>query len=427
MHLVSVLALVAGCGRPSSSRQSDGGAGPPPIDAMADASPETVVDAMPDARDPLVRVHVPASVPGLYSAAFYDPANHAIAIVTVGADGIASAMMPEGGLVVVTPDPVTGRLDSVRALFGVEPGDDIKLFPPAESFNASEQLPITVSPQDGTAVYRAGSSCGGGGSRTTDMTLFVIRDCQLPQPIIVQAEDSEDAEARVIGAYRSTLTSTSSTVTGTYVPSETMSVQITNSSMDIDAETIMFPVVQDRLLNELNRGSRWVSIGTGQGATISATTVPGSMIDARRIELLFGTSFGTQIYERMLAPTQTVFTIDGRTDGLPWYQARSYDRLQRKLMVSRPADPTIDGQMAEVDFEGDFFHYHWTLVMPPNATEVVMPALPWSNVDRDTTHGVIIQSSATSIRASSYDGYGDLRRGVPVTWSIGSFYDTTSR
>jgi hypothetical protein len=122
-----------------------------------------------------------------------------------------------------------------------------------------------------------------------------------------------------------------------------------------------------------------------------------------------------------------VFTIDGRTDGLPWYQARSYDRLQRKLMVSRPADPTIDGQMAEVDFEGDFFHYHWTLVMPPNATEIVMPALPWSNVDRDTTHGVIIQFSATSIRASSYDGYGDLRRGVPLTWSIGSFYDTTSR
>jgi hypothetical protein len=43
------------------------------------------------------------------------------------------------------------------------------------------------------------------------------------------------------------------------------------------------------------------------------------------------------------------------------------------------------------------------------------------------THGVIIQSSATSIRSSSYDGYGDLRRGVPLTWSIGSFYDTTSR
>jgi len=107
MHVVSVLDLVAGCGGPSSSRQSDGGAGPPPIDAMADASPETMfdampdamVDAMPDARDPLVRVHVPANVPGLYGAAFYDPANHAIAIVTVGADGIASAMMPDGGLV----------------------------------------------------------------------------------------------------------------------------------------------------------------------------------------------------------------------------------------------------------------------------------------------------------------------------------------
>jgi hypothetical protein len=83
--------------------------------------------------------------------------------------------------------------------------------------------------------------------------------------------------------------------------------------------------------------------------------------------------------------------------------------------------------VAEIDFEGDFFRYHWTLVMPPNATEVVMPVLPWPNVDRDTTHGVIIQATATSIRASSYDGYGDLRRGVPLTSSIGSFYDTTSR
>jgi len=57
----------------------------------------------------------------------------------------------------------------------------------------------------------------------------------------------------------------------------------------------------------------------------------------------------------------------------------------------------------------------------------VMPYLPWSNVDRDTTHGgVIIQSSISSIRASSYDGYGDMRRGVPVTRPIGSFYDSTS-
>jgi hypothetical protein len=427
MDVVSVLVLVAGCGGPSPARQPDGGAGPPPIDAMVDASPETMVDAMPDARDPLVRVHVPANVPGRYSAAFYDPANHAIAIVTVGADGIASAMMPDGGLVVVTPDPVTGgAIDNVRALFGVEPGDDIKLVPP-EPFNANESLPITVSPQDGTAVYRAGTSCGGGGSRTTDMTLFLISDCKLPQPIIVQAEDSDDVEARVIGAYRSSLTSTSSTVTGTYVPSETVSVQITNSSMDVTAGTVMFPVVEDRLLNELNRGSRPVSIGTDQGATISSTTVPGSMIDARRIQLLFGTSFGSQTYQRMLAPTQTVFAFDGRTDGLPWYQARGYDPVQRKLTVSRAADPAIDGQVAEIDFEGDFFRYHWTLVMPPNATEVVMPVLPWPNVDRDTTHGVIIQATATSIRASSYDGYGDLRRGVPLTSSIGSFYDTTSR
>lgn len=399
---------------------------------MADASPETMVDAMPDAmvdaRDPLVRVHVPPSVLGLYSAAFYDPANHAIGVVTIGADGIASAMMPDGGLVVVTPDPVAGTaIDSVRAVFGVEPGDDIQLFPPASSGIASEQLPITLSPQDGTAVYRAATSCGGGGSRTTDMTLFLIRDCPLPQPIIVQAEDSEDAEARVIGAYRSTLTSTSSTVTGTYLPSETVSVQITSSSMDVDAQTIMFPVVADQLMNQLNRGSRWVPIGTGQGATISATTVPGSLIDARRFEVLLGARFGTQIYDRMLAPTQTVLTLDGRTDGLPWYDASGYDRGLRKFTVSRAADPAIDGQMADIDFEGDFFRYHWTLVMPPNATEVVMPSLPWSNVDRDVTHGVIIQSTATSIRASSYNGYDDLRRGVPVTWSIGSFYDTTSR
>ena len=40
----------------------------------------------------------------------------------------------------------------------------------------------------------------------------------------------------MIGAYRSTATSTSSTVAGTCAPSETVSVQITNSSMDVTAQ-----------------------------------------------------------------------------------------------------------------------------------------------------------------------------------------------
>lgn len=418
---VAWLVLCAACGDARTPGQADAGL-PPASDAM----PDGTVDAPIDARDPVVRVRTQTDSPiGPYDVLFYSPGNELIATVTVDHDGVASAAMPDGGTVLVMPDPVTRDLDGLRAVFGVKPGDDIKLFPPVEPPVGTTAMAITVPARDGAAVYRAGTRCGGGGSSTTTITAFVSLECQPPLAIVAHAED---AGGTVIGALRGTSSSTSSaTLEGPFLDPDVVSLQITNGDREVSMSAVLFPVVDDSILNDLNQ-ERHRPLAVDEAATLDFATAPAAIVDARRLDIFFGTSDGRgQSYQRVRAATESALTFDARTEGLPWYVSRQYDLIQRKLTLSPMADPAIDGQIARITFESDpFLDVRWTLVIPPDATEVVMPAIANSRFDPTTRPDVRILLTTSAIRASSYDGYDDLRRGVAVTSSVGSYYDVTT-
>jgi hypothetical protein len=418
------MVLCTGCGGSGAPARHDAGGEP---DAMADAR----VDAIPDARDPTVRIRLP---PGpridSYEVWFYSPRNERIAIVIAPHDGVATAEMPEGGTVLVTPDPVTGNLDGLRGLFGVKPGDDIRLFPP-EALPDTSDMAITVPAQAGTRVYRAGTPCGDGFSLTTTIHGRIALGCQPPLPIVVEALDASD---RVIGALGATsTTTTSATLAGPYLAPEMVAVQFTSGDRAASFAAELVPVVGNVALGELNQWWNGGPVAVHETATLRIATAPAAIVDARRLNISWSTvGGGQQQHLRVQAATDPTFTLNAAVEALPSYSgSSSYDTLQRKLTLRTPAGAVaagIDGQIADLDLEPDAGQtIHWTLVIPPDVSEVVMPLLPESRFDPSMRFGVIIMIMPTrGIRASSYAGYDDFRRGVPVTLPVGSYYDVTS-
>jgi hypothetical protein len=392
------------------------------VDALSDASVDAMPDAMPDAQDPTVRIRVPTDF--MTDVAFYSPSNELIALVTADADGLASAAMPAGGTVIVIPDPVTRDLDGLRALFGVKPGDDIRLAAEQVAF-FSDAMTIIVPPKDGAAVYRADTRCGGGGATTTTITAFLVHDCQPPLSIVLHAEA---ADGTVIGALRGTSSSTTSaTLMGPYLAPDVVSLQFTNGDREAVLQAILFPVVDNQPLNQLNT-EQHRPLEVEQAATFSFATAPMAIVDARMLQFGLSTPDGKgQSYLRVQATNDPTFTFDARVQGLPWWGNPQYDRMQRKLTLGPMAVTGIDGKIAQLRLSSDPFRdVHWTLVIPPDATEIVMPTITNPTLDPTSRPNTQIVLSTSAIRASSYDGYDDLRRGVPVTAGVGSYYDVTS-
>jgi hypothetical protein len=426
--VAALMVVCAGCNSRAPARH-DAGLDPAvdampdaAVDAMPDAAVDAMPDAMPDAADPTVRVRVPTDF--VSEVAFYSPSNELIALVIADADGLASAAMPAGGTVIVIPDPVTRDLDGLRALFGVKPGDDIKLAAENIPF-FSDAMTITVPPKDGAAVYRAGTRCGGGGGGSAaTITAFLVHECQPPLSIVLHAED---ADGTVIGALRGTSSSTTSAILmGPYLAPDVVSLQFTNGDREALLQAILYPVVDNQPLNELNK-EQHRPLEVEQAATFSFATAPTDTVDARMLQFGLSTPDGKgQRYQRVQAANDPTFTFDDRVEGLPWSGNRQYDRMQRKLTLGPLAVTGIDGKIAELRLSGDPFRdVHWTLVIPPDATEIVMPTITNPNLDPTSRPSTQIVISAFAIRASSYDGYDDLRRGVPVTAGVGSYYDVT--
>jgi hypothetical protein len=429
MPVVVWMVLCAGCGGSGAPARHDAGGEPAP-DASADAMADASADAMPDARDPTVRIRLSSDpFTGTFEVRFYSPRNELIAMVTAPRGSVASAAMPEGGTVLVMPDPVAGDFDGVRGLFGVKPGDDIALSSP-ETPRGTDEMPITVPAMAGTAVYRAATRCGGGGSITPVVTARISLGCQPPLPIVVHAED---ASGTVLGALRGTSSSTTSaTLAGPYLAPEVVALQFTNGDRAASFGAGLVPVVGNDPMDDLSQSSSGGQLAVHETATLRMATEPAAIVDARRFNIFWSAvGGGNQQHLRVHAATDSTVTFDAAVDGLPWHGPPRYDALQRKLTLGAPPGAVaagIDGQIALISLEPDAGQtIRWTLVIPPDVSEVVIPEFPDTRFDPSTRFGVnIMISSAQAIRASSYAGYDDFRRGVPVTLPVGSFYDVTS-
>lgn len=420
MRCVVLLAAVCACG----DNRSPGATGDA---AVTDGSPDGRPDAPPDARDPTVRVRVPPIIPP--SVLFLGPDNQPLPTTGFDADGIATAQMPDGGTVIVVPDPL-GSLGDLRAIFGVVPGDDLNLIPVVDVIGG-DHMTVSVTARPNTDTYRVYSRCGDGGSGTTTIDALVDNTCPVPQAMLVHAEDQT---LHLLGAFRDVSPSiTNATLSGTYLDPITMSVTVSSTAAFDAPLSFVSPVIEGRKL-------RYDSFGV-LGATTATTKQldyvvdPGSLVDARNLSIITGRPSAPnrpQQFERRIAASATAVAFDFDAAELPTYTIGSYTPATRTVAWTRTATGApLAGQLISFHFENfDAGLVHtWRIVVPANVTEVALPVLPGGPLDEFDPNRPFVdtyQVIPMGVRSSSYSGYDDFRRNVTVTHEVGSTFDTST-
>lgn len=396
-------------------------------DADVDANADAAVDAAVDAPDPTVRVHVPGFGP--FTVLFYDPSHQLVATRTTDSAGRASAPLPLGGTVIAAPVPQASELG---AIFGVEPGDDIEF--PGEVLEQRLQMKITVPSRAATAAMDVGSRCGSNTATSNVVSVFTKVKCR-GETFAVLAQ-ALNHQGQVAAAQRGNVTMPfgpmpTGALTGEWLAAEHQTVTITNGDLPITGLFAQYPVLEGHAV-AFGGGSQSLSIGANATQTMSYTVAPSSTVDGRQLEILFRLDDRFQRVHHVIPPTPLAVDVDFAAEQLPWYDLsirNGYDVASRKVPLTRSAGAALDGQFVKIVVQTDTTQIvkEWHCIVPPDWTEFTLPELPAEFQKWDPSGPAVLSRSvaAKGVSASSYQGYDDLRRGVPLTKENGSFYNTS--
>lgn len=394
--------------------------------ADADAAVDGAIDSGIDAADPTVRVHVPGFGP--FTVLFYDPSNQLVATRTTDSAGRASAPLPQGGTVVAAPVPQASEL---QAMFGVEPGDNIEF--PGEVLVQGTRMNITVPPRAATTAIDVGSRCGSSTQTSRIVTVFTNVKCRGETfPVLAQAQ----FQGQVAAAQRGNVTMPfgpmpTGELTGEWLAAAAQTVTITNGALPIRGLFAQYPVLEGHVL-AVTGGSQLLSIDANATQTISYTAAPSSTVDGRQLEILFRLDDRFQRVHHVIPPSPAAVDVDFAAEQLPWYDLSirdGYDIASRTVPLTRSAGAALDVQLVKIGVRTDFTEVGkvWNCIVPPDWTEFTLPVLPAEFQKWDPSGPAVLSRgiAAKGVSASSYQGYDDFRRGVPVTKEHGSFYNTS--
>lgn len=413
--IVLLLLLAAGaCGKvrlPGSGGDGDGGSGGGDGGGGSDAAgpgPVSVTVLSFDGRR--------TPVEGTPVAFFAANGEHQ-ATVDTDEDGRAVSQLAPGGTVAAFGgDLPTGSASlSVRAVVGVEPGDEIVIG--GETYQGGDQtaqMTITLPVLTGAGPYTVYTPCGAFGSDSNVVTLYFYQSCDVDSFAYVALASgdagpsfADEDEAAVIpgGNYDATSTwqmTPTRPFRFTGIPDEASSVEVGVSAVRTgDQQLDLF----------LTRGSAPAS---GETLTVRPERIPG--YDETMVYGLVRAeqpSLGVVQFARWLGPDDSTDT-DLADVMLPWMGPVSFDTATRALrwtiVGAAEYDATYVTVNANINDGKTFLDTTWFIAAPPGIEEIVLPELPDELSDYYLPDPENVYAYGQIVESSELDGYAGARQ-----------------
>jgi hypothetical protein len=392
--LLPWLAIAAGC--ESDLRYADAGDELDAVDEDSVAGPDAASsdaessDAAPGMAN--VTVHVRnaddngapvANAVVVFSAA----AGSTMVTAMTDASGTAIGTVEAGGTVTVMQGWQPG--EAGRAIvFGVQDGDVLD-FGPAPS--ALGTMTVTLPPTEAT-FYRVTGPCLLGGSTLTTLSVSIAAGCTSPQAVLAEARLGS-ARSFLVAAGVTPTDGGSLTMTGTWLDAATATVELTGLIAD-SPQLVMERHVYSAGISAYYDEPTTLTLDTPTTGTATFATPPG-----------FGDGVLVSAFQNDIAVHQHIV---GLADPMP-FDATSHaptiatiDLTDGVLTWTLDGDGPLDAVIVTVT--GDPVALFSTLMIPPDATSVTLPA-----VVADQIQSVV---SAMTIDVSTVAGYDELRPGA---------------
>ncbi len=379
---VAALALVAGCG--------------PDV-----TPPALAIDAAPavDASTPM-RVRVlsiggerPQGAPALGARVGFLPPTGAPVVITTGDDGLATADMPSGTVIVVAQSRGFGVADTT-IVFDVDAGADLTLGDRATPQLVGDNLGMrraTVAPWDGVVELAASCSSGSGGQLGTELTWFQFGCASAADATVVARAFGDDGLQAYAVLTHVDLRVDAPLTLPAWRPVTAARLVLTNLPLSLESAFAQ-RVAHDGL-------DDWSQVSSGAPVEGASVVLPLRSIP---------------IGER------TITSVDLREDGLVAYRAqlrRPVTELTTVVDVGGDAPPRVTSSLFTVDerrltwsYQGsgrrpdliralilsdvDGFGRVHEIIAPGGRTSLVLPPLPpeFADVDFDGVTPAFLQS-----------------------------------
>jgi len=425
--LLLVLPVIA-CGKVRTVSPSDADGGSDEADS-APAAPGLVTVTVEDMFDDLNAGEPLPDLPVL----FFGPDHELIAEEETDEDGVASATVPPGSVVLILAEIEADQFVTI-AVFDVQPGDELRFpspEPPAEPAVELNSMTIDFPDSDDAdlSYYRADNGCTSNTSLPESSQIDLPFDASCLEvgtsefDVVVRALDGEDNVLETAHGHF------------VYTDFGVATLESWNGTQDLELPVTGIP---DELHTVTVRSTP--AIGRLQFGSISSDTIepPGAtydisvgaidgwggaldvLVDYRPIQA----AFGRQLAFYRLEADATDLPLPLDTELLPWYGPASLSSATRTISWVRTEGGGVpDAQYVYVFGETKSATIAGMLaVVPPGWTSVTVPELPDEYSDHVLDDYGELITIIQAIEVSGYDGYEIRETGIlPFLWSLDDF------
>jgi len=362
-----------------------------------DAPPlDTPVDSLSSHGDPpagavkltITSIGAPVAGAGVY---FQGPDSSIIDASLTDEHGVAWALMPSGGFVTAR-EHVGSGLDHLSTFTGVQPSDSLTLDMSPTGGTDEHLVHITVPTDASAASYRVYTPCGEAPMTSASEDIELV-GCGPITDIVVATLDDDTVPVAALFAQSVSIDGGPVTLTGTYQPLATLTLDYTNVPTFIS-----FVGAYEALSATKRAYSTTTGMVPNAGAALATIKMPvstGTELTATNLYPVNGQVGAQTIYNWHAATTN--YALDVGSVLLPAFATSpTFDPGTRVLSwTERAGDQQPDVVRARIHVYRDAIpsgpSWSWRIVAPRTATSITYPKLPViDNVDFNPVAGDII-------------------------------------
>lgn len=363
---------------------------------------------------------------------FFGPDHALIAEEETDDEGVASATVPPGSVVIVLAEADADEYITF-AIFDVQPGDEIVFASPEPPPVPSLELdPMTIDfPDLGSedlSYYRADNGCTNNTSAAESSTMSLSFDASC-----VDEDDEFDVVVRALDAQDDVIAAAHGHFTYSSLGEATL--ESWNGTQDLEVAFTAIPDELRQVIVNATPAAGALGYGTmqtdpieppddSQDAVVGGIDGFGDSLDVYLDYRPLQNSLGRQQALYRLPPGTSDLPLALDTDLLPWYGLPSFEGATRTARWTRTSGGgSPDAQYVYVFGETKSATDRGILlVVPPDWTSATLPELPDDFPDHAVDDYSLAISFVQAIEVSGYEGYAIREAAIlPFLWAFDDF------
>jgi hypothetical protein len=350
---------------------------------------------------------------------FLDPDGTMVKKASTDTNGAAEASVLPGAS--VTSVVLNNMSYQIQTVLAAKPGDNLVLGVKNGDGSMVGTLTVAFPSFTGATSYVVVGPCGTAPVAGSPATLTIFNSCkQAMAEIVVVPHDANGPMSSISKVNVPFVTTTSTTITGSYQGLRTLTSSFTNIN------PLVTTLSMTRAIPDASGFASAESIST-PGATAVMTVTGPQGVGGQLITTATIASRSLQNVRQNVSGMAATYGLDIGATLLPWINTATYDAAAGKIVIpidgtgtsnAKPDMVRIAASYRRTDANNVTTFFSWVM-FAPEAVDLVLPALPPDLAGiKPTASDAVTITSAAMLEADTVSGYDALRNDLNGAFAL---------